>query len=348
VKNYSASPTLCVGIPTYNRPEALCRRIHEINNFPDLITEILICDNSNTNTEMVISSIKNSKIKCTYIKNIANIGAGANFLRVLENTESDYLWWRGDDDVISKEQVDAVKENISSDPGLLLMSYTAREKFISSGIDSFVSNFEKIEAMTWASQVIVPTRLAKIELSWGYKIIDWAHVALIIRMISINSSLKFSVIPYELKKNHFRDIGRVGLGWPFFNTTLKKFPQTAEIVPNRLRQKYLENWRKTKKLSLVRTMIGMKMGVSTQETISLSTFSSLISVKNLYCNFVAITLFLASKVPSTIYLLLFSFAWKWFSASRKESFSLDFLMPCTNFIQVYNELRKNLRVMPIE
>ena len=38
--------TLTIGIPTYNRSQALERRLNEIRRFYNLIDEVVICDNS--------------------------------------------------------------------------------------------------------------------------------------------------------------------------------------------------------------------------------------------------------------------------------------------------------------
>jgi len=163
-----------------------------------------------------MNCISDLNLKCTYIKNPENIGAGANFLRVLENSTSDYLWWRGDDDVISADQVAAVRNNLTSEPELLLISNNAKEIFSSRGINGFVDNFDKVECMTWASQVIVPVAIAKKGLSWGYRAIDWAHIAVIIRMFNTCPDLNFTVAPYTLKENEFRDVGREEIGVGIF------------------------------------------------------------------------------------------------------------------------------------
>lgn len=343
MNKFSSPPSLCIGIPTYNRPEALCRRINEIKQYTDTISEILICDNSEHTHQSVMDCISDLNIKCTYIKNSANIGAGANFLRVLENATSDYLWWRGDDDVISADQVAAVKGNLTSDPGLLLISNKAKEIFSSKGIDGFVDNFDKVESMTWASQVIVPVTIAKKGLPWGYRAIDWAHIAIIIRLFHSCPDLKFTVAPYTLKENEFRDVGREGLGWAFFNTTIKNFPDTASILPNpSLRKRYLTNWRKTKNfLPLIRTMVGMKLGISTQENISPSTFFPLLSFGNPRCVLLTIVLYLMSIIPKFAYQIVFSLAWTRMSIEKKTSFRLDFLMPHTTFYAAYRAIRNN-------
>ena len=335
-------PSLCVGIPTYNRPKALCRRLEEIKRFSEIISEILICDNSEESSLDVLEYIKTIDIKCTYIKNPVNIGAGANFLRVLENSSADYLWWRGDDDVISQDQVNAVKDHLSSDHELLLINYQAKNIFISKGVDSFVDNFQNVECMGWASQVIVPTSTAKKGLSWGFKSIDWAHIMVIIRLFHELPGMQYKVIPYILQEGEFRDIGREGLGWAFFNTTIMKFPETASALPSReLKKLYIANWRKTKKFNLVRTMVGMKLGISSQEKITLFTFLPLISIFNFHSTVLALTLYLLSKVPTFIYHILFSIYWTTLVVEKKRSLKLDFLMPCENFSQIYLALRKN-------
>lgn len=341
MNSFSRRPSLCIGIPTYNRPEALCRRINEVNQYADLINEILICDNSENTSPLVMETINSTDLKCTYIKNPDNIGAGANFLRVLENASTDYVWWRGDDDVISTEQVVAVTSNLSQNPRLILISMGNKEVFISKGIDAFVENFTKIEVMLWASAVIVPVEIAKKVLPLGYSTIDWPHVSIVLGLFQVCPDLEFIAVPFTLNENEFRDVGREGQSWPLFNTSIKEFPRTAfAIKSDSLKKQYLRNWRKTKKFYLIRTMVGMKLGISTQEKIRLSTFTPLLSLSSPKASLLGIVLYLMSKVPRSFYQMAFAIYWTRLAYEKKISLRLDYLLPHSNFRDVFKALRE--------
>ena len=337
----STSPTLCVGIPTYNRPEALCRRINEVNKYHAVIQELLICDNSKETSQLVMDAIHGVDVKCTYIKNPVNIGAGANFLRVLENVSTDYVWWRGDDDVISAGQVDAVTSNLSATPRLILISNGNKEVFRGKGIDSFVDNFEKVEVMLWASTVVVPVEIAKKVLSLGYTNIDWPHVAIILGMFRICPDLEFVVIPFILNENEFRDIGREGLGWALFNTTIKEFPRTAAMLESEsLKKRYIRNWRRTKRFSLVRTMAGMRLGFTTQERLTFKTFQNLLSPSNPKATLLGVVLYLMTLVPKLLYQIVFAIYWTRLSNEERLDLHLDFIMHHAKFSDVFKALRE--------
>jgi len=115
------------------------------------------------------------------------------------------------------------------------------------------------------------------------------------------------------------------------------------MLPNpSLRKRYLTNWRKTKNfLPLIRTMVGMKLGISTQENILISTFFPLLSIDNLRCVLLAIVLYLMSIIPKFFYQIVFSLAWTRLSIEKKTSFRLNFLMPHTTFHSVYRAVRNN-------
>ena len=337
-------PTLSIGIPTYNRPEALCRRLAEIEKFTDFVQEVVICDNSAETPGAVTAAIEAVSFKCNYIKNSVSIGGGANFLRVVENASTDYLWWRGDDDVISAGQAEAVKANITSSPRLVLISAAIKDRFVGKGIDEFVDNFDKVDTMGWFSSIVMPVEIAKKALPWGFTGIasGWANVTLVLGLFRVNPELEFVVVPFRFGANEFRDVGREGQRWAYFNTCIKNYPKNSEaLLTERNRQRFIRNWRKTLKGFLVRKMVGIKLGVSTQEKMTFSTFSKMLTIENPRSTLLGLFLYAMSKIPHVVYQFIFALVWLRLDDEKKESLNIDFLKSYKSVRDVFAALREN-------
>lgn len=342
LKNISV--TLGVGIPTYNRPEALCRRIKEVDSFVGLIDELVICDNSEDENPSVKAALNSISVKYSYKKNQANIGGGANFIRVVENSTSDYLWWRGDDDVISSGQLKAVINSLIIQSRLILLSPAENQIFIGKGIEAFIDNFDKVKTMGWLSSIVLPVGIAQQALSWGYFGVasGWANVTLVLGLFRACPNLEFIVVPVKMSKGDFRELGRDALRWALFNTCIKQFPMTASVLPSQeLRHKYLANWRTTHGFQWIRTMTRFKLGYMCNEKLTFTTFLPFISFSNIRATLLGLTLYLMSKLPKLFYQIVFPIYWLSISQDMRVSLELDFLLPCKSFPSVFNALRTN-------
>lgn len=335
--------SLGIGIPTYNRPEALCRRINEVSKLLAHVDELVICDNSDEKVGTIDDAIAGCPIT-RYVKNNSNIGGGANFLRVLEHSTTDYLWWRGDDDVISPDQVAAVVANITSTPRLILLSQFVNEKFVGVGVSSFIDNFHLVNTVGWLSSIVLPTNEAKKSLRWGYWGVasGWANVALVLGLFRVCPSLEFCVVPIKLKPEEFRDTGRKdGMSWAFFRTCIKQFPLVVDVLESEvLKHRFLKHWRLTQGFYLLPKMFRMRLGYMRQERITLSTISPLMAIDSPKSSVIAVCLYLMSKTPRVVYQVIFAAIWPLLSETRKKALGLDFLMNCRSFIEVYKALRK--------
>jgi len=336
--------TLTIGIPTYNRPQALERRLNEIKKFDNLIDEVVICDNSPQTPSNLAQAIQKLS-KCYYYKNLGNIGGGANFLRVVEHAKSDYVWWRGDDDVISENQIQSVHTYLSITPRLVLLSTNVKEPFISKGIKSFVENFPLVRTFGWLSSIVLPTQLAQKSLRWGYFGIasGWANVTLILGLFRECPDLEFVVVPISLQYGEFRDVDRKeGLRWSLFRTCIKQFPRTVDVLESEeLKKIYLSKWRTTHGFHWVKTMVRFKLGYMPQEKITLATFFPFISIWNLRTTILAFTLWMMVNIPRIAYQLIFSYILFYIDDKTKQKLEFDFLSGCKNYWQVFKTLRAN-------
>jgi len=297
--------SLTVGIPTYNRPEALLRRLNELDNFAEHIDRVIICDNSALlNDETKHRCAENPNWH--YEKNPFNLGWGPNLLKAIGLTEdTTHFWVRGDDDQITISQINAVLEANLQEDEFLILDSNAQNAFVGQGLEQFCENFRKIQSMGWLSMLVIPTKLAKQALAtayWGVST-GYPHFSLVIGMFLKNPNLKFHVVPFEFSLSEFRDVGeKSGQRWAFFNLCIKAFSRTAETIPDpRLRRIYLREWRKSQTFRNVKKLVAMKIGLIRAEPISFSTLSPLLSLDNANRIPLFVVLYLGSKVPRSLF-----------------------------------------------
>lgn len=103
---------LTIGIPTFNRFQDLKKTVNffieeGVLGNPDV--EFLISDNSSSdNTQDYLLELKESYNNIIINRNAFNIGAEGNFCRIIELSNSQYVWIVGDDDELQKGVVSRV------------------------------------------------------------------------------------------------------------------------------------------------------------------------------------------------------------------------------------------------
>ncbi len=98
-------PTVSVIIPTYNRADLISRSIGSVLNQTFKDFEVLVIDDGSTdNTENIINSFNNSRIK--YIKNKKNIGAAAARNIGIKIAKGKYIAFQDSDDEWMPEKLE--------------------------------------------------------------------------------------------------------------------------------------------------------------------------------------------------------------------------------------------------
>ena len=104
-KRRPGQPLISLAIPTFNRAAFLTELLRSLlPQFAGLSSgtvELLISDNCSTDaTESVIRQFVARGLPCRYLRNSANLGADANFLKCLDEATGQYVWVFGDDDLL--------------------------------------------------------------------------------------------------------------------------------------------------------------------------------------------------------------------------------------------------------
>ncbi|MBU4531361.1 MAG: glycosyltransferase [Hoeflea sp.] len=105
-----------VGVPVYDRPELLKRRLANIVGQTYRNLEIIVSDNASPKPEMeaIARAYAASDPRIRYVRQATNIGAGANFEFVLSCSTGKYFAWAADDDEWDENFVEVCVAGIGS------------------------------------------------------------------------------------------------------------------------------------------------------------------------------------------------------------------------------------------
>lgn len=115
--------TLTFCIPTYNRGAYLAKTLASIIEQADSTISIVVCDNaSDDDTAEVVASAKLNFPRITYFRWPENMGADTNYLKTVDLADGDYCWFLGSDDLIAKNAISKIKNELKSGCDIYLCS----------------------------------------------------------------------------------------------------------------------------------------------------------------------------------------------------------------------------------
>lgn len=140
------SPTLTIGIPTFNRcdllPQTLDNILAQVVPCRSNRVHILICDNASTdNTKDVVLRYTTLHPKLiTYFRNDKNIGFTPNVDKCIQLATTDFVLIMSDDDALEDNAVEDVLNILDKHPdlGLLSLSSTAWNQSLSQQTHKFI------------------------------------------------------------------------------------------------------------------------------------------------------------------------------------------------------------------
>jgi glycosyltransferase involved in cell wall biosynthesis len=148
-------PKVSIGIPTFNRANLLRRSIESAigQDYPNV--EILISDNASTDSTPDICGLYintyGSRIK--YVRQSVNLGATANFSKVLEMASGEFFMWLGDDDWIDASYVGSCLRELIADKSLALVS--GSPQYYRSGLPAFEGKRLNLLQKRWWLRVLL-------------------------------------------------------------------------------------------------------------------------------------------------------------------------------------------------
>ena len=134
--------TVTVGIPTYNRAALLRESLESVLAQTYTSFRLVISDNASTDeTADVVASYSDPRIE--YIRNEQNIGMIANFNRLIELAETEFLMLLPDDDCLYSDYLGSVIEILQRHPRAGLVHTAFDEIDLDSCVRKRASSFVK-------------------------------------------------------------------------------------------------------------------------------------------------------------------------------------------------------------
>lgn len=170
------SEKLTVIIPTYNRVNSLKLTLISLCQYNRDNIEIIVLDNnSNDDTQKVVTEMQAHYHFIKYQRNKVNIGLNANLLRTIEICETEWLWMLGDDDFIIENCFEIIQTNISKLTDTVLINF-AEVNFIqraneisTKGLEQFLCFLDSFPNALFISTNIFNASKLKEYLSLGFQ-----------------------------------------------------------------------------------------------------------------------------------------------------------------------------------
>ena len=104
----TASPTLTIGIPTFNRRKSVVARVNELFSQPlPKGVDVMVIDNhSDDGTLEALAEMAKGNSRLTVLQNPENLGYAGNFLALLRSAKAEYLMYNSDEDSIVLEDLE--------------------------------------------------------------------------------------------------------------------------------------------------------------------------------------------------------------------------------------------------
>lgn len=115
----AASPSITVGIPTYNRADSLRVLVDQLGVDPAFANwQVLVIDDASQ--DGTPSIFEDARPRLRHIRNARNLGYPTNFLRLFAECTTDFLIIMADDDVMIPEGCGALLQFLSTEPTLVV------------------------------------------------------------------------------------------------------------------------------------------------------------------------------------------------------------------------------------
>ena len=150
-------------IPTYNRPNLICKLLDSILSQTYENYEVIITDNSdNIKTKELIESNYNDK-RIRYFKNESNLGMGGNTIRALSFVSGEFLTFTPDDDVwVDKDKLNKQVYFLSQNKSINLVYTNAMSiDYDGNQLDNFASVYLEKDSDILNAEELLPGNSTK-------------------------------------------------------------------------------------------------------------------------------------------------------------------------------------------
>jgi len=193
-------PHLTIAIPTYNRPAELRQTLEAL--LPQLTPActLRIVDNcSETEAAVVLNGVRHcapgeATIDC--VRNVVNVGGGANIVRCFELCDTDWLWILGDDDLVSPTAISLLLEAIRDAPqGCLYIHFgSATQSTVTEGVIELLRGPAAFGSLLFMSTAIYRASHFRQFARFGYQFLYSMapHLAMLLTGLPVEGQCLFS------------------------------------------------------------------------------------------------------------------------------------------------------------
>ncbi|MGN5006714.1 glycosyltransferase family 2 protein [Aeromonas sp. 96A] len=197
-----ASYKLSIAIPTYNRASILDRALEniarQISSADDI--QVVISDNGSTDHTRSIVEKYISILNIKYVCLPSNQGFDRNFINAICESDGEYVWVKGDDDLIAPSMINAAKHIIDNNYDVAILNggdYKSGTLVPRLRIEPDFSSFDSLFSsigwhLTWIGTVIIRKSILKIDELTSYEYNNFVHMPLYINSINHEHLISFS------------------------------------------------------------------------------------------------------------------------------------------------------------
>lgn len=179
----NVKPLLTIGIPTFNRAESLDEKLAMLAEAIaaqglEGVVEILVSDNASADrTQQVLAATRPVAVRS--LRNGANLGCDANYLRILEFAGGEWCWLLGDDEPIAAGALGRLVERLGEESAdavhLIVPTEPCRQERLFRSVDELVSDFYSLAAIQHLSTNVLRQSFARRHLAEGYRVAGKLH-----------------------------------------------------------------------------------------------------------------------------------------------------------------------------
>jgi len=199
---------LTIAIPTYNRKEFVVEKVNQfdafLRNHNHLDVELFVLDNCSTNYNFdSIRKQYQSYKDIRFHQNQANVGAGSNFLRAIELSNSEFVWLVGDDESLDLSQLPELLKLLKTASCYLLprdKTYKTNSTYWGriSSIDGLLDNLYNLCSFFALSIYVFSREAALKHLKVGYENVAFQHPYSAIALSLLKEGAEVEVIDVGL------------------------------------------------------------------------------------------------------------------------------------------------------
>lgn len=193
---------LSIAIPTYNRASILDRALDniasQISSENDI--QVVISDNGSTDNTHDIVEKYTSRLNIKYAALPENKGFDKNYINAIYESDGEYVWVKGDDDLITPYMIDKAKEIISGGYDVVVLNggdykeniLTPRVK-----VEPDVSSVETLFNclgwhISWIGTIIIKKGILRCDELIDSEFDNFVHMPLYVRSIKEGHALIYS------------------------------------------------------------------------------------------------------------------------------------------------------------